>query len=95
MNLPRLPRDWYITGLSLELGNARDDNCPLIRLRTDDEGAGAYLRVEVEGEIVLEPGDLTQLAAVGESLIGLHDASRARAFDHESEAPNDSMGNKQ
>ena len=97
MNLPKLPKDWYITGLSFELGHARDDNCPTIRLRTDDEGAGAFLRVEVEGEIALDPGELAQLSAVGESLIGLHDASRVRAFAaaHESEAPDASMGIKQ
>jgi hypothetical protein len=49
-----------------------------LTMRTDDEGGGAFLRLTLDGEMEMDPGEIEKLGRLGSALCAWQDAISAR-----------------
>ena len=66
INFPDLPRGVEIETVAVEL---MDTDCNwTLKIKTDDEGAGSFAIISLDGEMRLDPGELETLGKLATDL---------------------------
>lgn len=91
MKRPKIPQGYSLSVDSLAVTLIDGDSIgrPIIQLRTDDEGGGAYLRMVVDSDdngVSITADELDDLAGIGRWLVELHDSLNSEAPDAGSDA---------
>ena len=76
ISIPDLPSGMSVDSVSVSLS---DVECHWsLTMRTDDEGGGAFLRMTLDGEMELDPGEIEKIGRLGSALCAWQDAISAR-----------------
>lgn len=86
MNFPRVPEgfDLSVNRLEVSLIDKRDPNMPMIVLTTEDDNAGAYLRLSLDAGpsgVTITAGELEDVAKIGRWLVAMHDSMNSEGAD--------------
>jgi len=77
INFPDLPRGVAIEMVSVEL---MDKDCNwTMKIQTDDEGAGSFAKISLDGEMRLDPGELETLGKLATDLCEWVDEGQKRS----------------
>jgi hypothetical protein len=93
MKRPKIPAGYAfsVDSIAVSLMDEAGLNRPMVFLSTEDEGGGAYLRLNLDADdkgIAINADELADLAGIGRWLVELHDALNSEAPDAGDEPAN-------